>query len=247
MPRDDLRLYYGDWQHLEAKPYEGTQLQRLPGKGKPSQAENATSRRNMMNWLRLQIALVTKPQVEARSVLVSGLESDAALAVVHGKPDLLIVGLNRYHRYNLEAKIPEQVLELWVDLGIERRQHRPLGMFSLGTISRAAISVSRSEIVGNLPGTQKKGLRAYLHGPSEHGALRLDHRLLAALRRGRPVRLADRQHEDVDWAIWRFYVELAATQQPDRLEVLRFTKDFGSVVHTTWKVEAGTHRIEPAV
>ena len=245
MPRDDIRLYYGDWQNLEAEPLDGVKLQWLPGR--PAQATDPMVRRSMMNWLKLQMALVTKPPQESRQLLVSGLESDAAFQVAQEKPDLLVAGLNRYHRYNLEAKIPEQVLELWVDLGIERRQHRPVGMFSLGSVPRASVRISRSEIVGNLPGTQMKGLRAYLRGPSDNGALRLDHRLLGALLRGRPVRLADRQHEDVDWAIWRFYVDLAGTQQPGRLEILRFAKNFGQVTHTAWKIEAGTNRVEPAI
>jgi hypothetical protein len=244
-PGDDLRLYYGDWHKIGSKPFTGVQLQFLTAR--PAQAVDSKTRKDMMNWLRLQVALVTSPSDASKASLVSGLESDAVLAVGREQPDLLIVYLNRYHRYNLEAKIPEQVLELWVDLGIERRQQRPPGMFSLGTVPRAEIRISRSEIVGNLLGTEKKGLRAYLRGPSGKGALRLDHRLLAALLRGRPVRLAERENEDVDWAIWRFYVELASTRQPDRLEILKFAKNFGHVVHTAWKIEAGTHRIEPAI
>jgi hypothetical protein len=245
MPRDDIRLYYGDWQNLEAEPFDGVKLQWLPSR--PAQANEPLNRRSMMNWLKLQMALVTKPPRESGQWLVSGSESDAVLEVGQERPDLLVAGLNRYHRYNLEAKIPEQVLELWVDLGIERRQHRPLGMFSLGSIPRASVRISRSEIVGNLAGVQMKGLRAYLRGSSDKGALRLDHRLLAALLRGRPVRLADRQHEDVDWAIWRFYIDLAGTQQPGRLEILRFGNNFGHVTHAAWKIESGTNRIEPAI
>ncbi|MGH7705193.1 MAG: hypothetical protein ACRENY_04935 [Candidatus Dormibacteria bacterium] len=246
MPGDDLRLYYGDWQNLKASPLQGVQLQWLPHK--PSQAEDGLSRRNRMNWLRLQVGLTTsRADNGGRPPLVSPLESDAVTAVGHEKPDLLVLGLNRYHRFNLEAKTPEQVLELWIDLGIERRQHRPFGMFSLGTVPRTSIRVTRSEIVGNLPGTQAKGLRAYLRGPSGKGALRLDHRLLAALLRGRPIRLADRQLEDVDWAIWRFYIDLAASHEPRQLEVLRFSRDFANVSHMAWQIEAATHRIEPAI
>lgn len=243
IPGDEIRLYYGDWMGVNAEPVEGAAF--VWPTLSPVELNGAVARQGALNWLRVEIALLSDDATLV-SVLQAGLETSLTAAVRAGQPEPLIAALNRYQRYNLSERVPEQLLELWVDLSVERRQLRPLGAFSLGSVPRALIDVGRSLLIGNWPET-KSGARAFLRGPNG-ASLRLDDRLLAALARGRSVRLADREHDDIDWALWRFYVRMAPAQldaPSTRLDVMTFGASFATVETHGWSIEAATYRVEP--
>lgn len=62
------------------------------------------------------------------------------------------------------------------------------------------------------------------------------------------MRLADREHDDIDWALWRFYVRMAPAQldaPSTRLDVMTFGASFATVETHGWSIEAATYRVEP--
>jgi hypothetical protein len=87
-----------------------------------------------------------------------------------------------------------------------------------------------------------------LTGPGD-AVLQLDDPLLRALSRGRSMRSADRQNDDIEWAVWRFYVALGTSiRLPDvtRLDTLHFGDGFDEVTVHSWLVDGQELRLEPA-
>ena len=192
------------------------------------------------------MALLSRDELANASLRGSG-DMDAAIAIAEGNVADVVARLNRYHRYNLSAQVPEAYLELWMDLSVERRQLRPIGAFSLGSVSRPLLRIARSRLIGNWP-YESDGSRAYLTGPGD-AALRLDETLLRALSRGRSMRSADRQNDDIEWAIWRFYMALGGGLRiPDvtRIDTLHFGDDFDEASVHSWLIEKELLRLEPA-
>lgn len=244
IPGDESRLYYGDWLEVAAMPVEGHQFLWLPQA--PSTAQEAT-RAEMMTWLKAQIALGSADSAISPR-FTSGAQALIDEAIRTGSPETLIESLNRYQQYNVGTQIPRTALDLWVELMVERRQKRPPGAFALGRVSASSLTVRRSRIIGNA-GMDWPGSRAFLVGPG-NSALRLDERLLAALSRGRAVRTADRRDDDIDWAIWRFYVSVStASPNPDPivLQVVRFDGSFGSSQLRAWSISADGDQLEARV
>jgi hypothetical protein len=243
VPHDEIKLFYGDWQGVSATPVSPGEFQWLPRP--PADVPSAAVRRDMMSWLKAQIAL-TSQDGRLTPRFASGPQQQLDDAILTENPDSLIEALNRYHTYNLSSIAPRNVLELWFDLSVERRQKRPQGAFSLGSIARSHLSIRRSLLIGNA-GSPVNGSRAFL--ATDAGAtLRLDERLIGTLARGRSVRLADRRHDDVDWAIGRFYSEAAAdlpVEELSRIATLTMSEDFRSFGLREWSMDPASLALEP--
>ncbi len=244
LPEDEIRLFYGDWAGVAATPFEGGEFLWLSVA--PSDVQSDALKASMMAWLKAELALTS-----AAGHLVprfgTGSQQEIDVALHSGNPESLIEALNRYYTYSLSPTAARNALDLWFDLSIERRQRRPQGSISLGTIPRGRVSIRRSVLVGNA-GEHVFGARVFL--ATDAGAsLRLDERLVATLTRGRSVRVADRRHDDVDWAIGRFYVESSTNIAPEaltRIATLTFSDDFREFELHQWSLDPLSLTLEPA-
>src|SRR5690606_12431343 len=121
-------------------------------------------------------------------------------ALQNGGTHELVAALNRYMTYGTQPA-PQQVLELWTDLGVERRRERVHGQVAIGAVKTSELRVQRSLSVANHPdpSIDVPGAQFYLTHPRSEASFRLSPDVLNLLRGGRSYRRSDRHHTDLEW------------------------------------------------
>jgi hypothetical protein len=241
LPGDDARLFYGDWMAIHAQPLAGVEF--LPLAVSPSELD-ANHQHDAMDWLHAQIALIVDEPMAFGS-LRQPAEDQLIEGIRGGDAGPLIGAMNRYLKYQLAEHFSEQELELWMDLSTDRSiQKKPHRIFSIGRIPKRQLQIARSQLVGNLADVGMPGTRYHLTCGDQ--SLRLDDRLLRALVAGKSVRMADRQHDDVEWAMFEFYVGIAGGVDAP-LGGIDFGKSFDRLAQWEWSIDADGREIEPRV
>lgn len=161
-----------------------------------------------------------------------------------------LVGLMNgfFHR---NRPTPGHGLELWVDLGVERKEERPPAIVSLGVVSLSQLKVVPSSVLANVADRQMNGARWFLRAEGARGAatsIEITSSLINGLLRGRSTRTYHRSVDEVDLALKRFYfgcARVCSMEEPAVLEVLH-SKEEGESYTIRWRVDGLIHRLGAA-
>lgn len=192
----------------------------------PEDITNLILRNNLITWLRIQYVLIEQlSSKKTQSSFVGSFSTVLNDKVVkqHDKV-ALIQALNGYFRRKEATEIDSSILELWIDFMVERRQDRGFGLASLGSISAGLLELNSSQSIANLENVKLKGSRLFLQPVLEDKALvsglEITSSLFKAITRGRATSLADRENDDIDLAIKKFYFSVSNTATLERRDVL---------------------------
>ncbi len=210
LPRLDARIYYGDWEVLEADLLPETELIQQSRNG---DVENnpATFRYVKAQVLFLSAHIDLAGQVLSR-VPLFGHQTGAFLRT-----------LNEYFAFGLRAG-SETVLDLFVEHAVERRTEHVDGVIKLGEAEAGGFELKRPQVLANHPdGEVKEGAGGlFLVHKDTESSFRIDGERLRLLRRGRTVRSADRAQVDLDWDLCQFFEGVLRKRRwPREFSVLR--------------------------
>lgn len=221
-PRADAHLFYGDFDALAEQVLPGCDLEAPPGT--PPYADEA------FRWLKTQFFFVSRA-ASATGLLSDQFDVALFLEVGESRTEELVRAINRYVTYGASQR--RQQLDLYVDMGVERRQERPSGQVALGGVNTDDLEIRRSYAVVNHPNiaVEKFGARRFLTHTASDAALLITPEKLNLLGGGRSYRVADRPHTDLEWELGRFFTKAAqAAAVPSVLKV--FSIDFDSMSPT---------------
>jgi hypothetical protein len=241
-PRTESHIWYGDWDSSELDLEEGLQLIRL-NSAVPMTTE-------IYRWLKSQIFFLIRSASTAQ-VLRDLVDLELTRAIQEKNVLHIVAAINQYMSYG--TLHPSQTdLQLWIDLGVEKRTERKRGEVSLGTVPAAELRLQQSLAVANHPDPQCQvyGARHFLvhsKGGVDTGAsFSLSPEVLNLLRGGRSYRTSDRPHTDMEWHLSRFFASLsAASDRRDQLDVMEI--DFKSMSGNvgSYRIATALCRIEP--
>lgn len=241
-PRAEAHIWYGDWTSSELELEPGIELIEI---GAVNDLDSERYR-----WVKSQIFFLVRSASATHVLrdlvdlqLTRALETDDVISIVRA--------LNSYMTYG--TILPKETsLELWTDLGVEKRTDRPKGQASLGTIPAADLILQQSLAVANHPDPQQKlyGSRHFLvhrkTAVDKQASFALSPEVLNLLQGGRSYRTADRPHTDLEWHLGRFFASLAdAGESTDQLDVMEI--DFKSMTGSigSYRIATELSRIEP--
>ncbi len=238
-PRAEAHIWYGDWNATVLDLQPGLHLVSLD-----LPLSSADYR-----WVKSQMFFLVGSS-STTELLRDQVDLQLTSALQHGHIQRIVSALNTYMTY---GTIPssEQVLTLWVDMGVERRQDRPEGQVALGQIETDSLAIRRSYAVANHPDTAIKllGGRYFLVHRREDGvsaSFALTPQMLNLLRGGRSYRTSNRPHTDVEWHIGRFFSALATyNSNPRELAVLRSNFETRTSTPGRYRLSEEWHHIEP--
>ena len=130
-------------------------------------------------------------------------------------------------------------MDLSTDRSIGRKPSR---MFSLGRVPRRSLTIARSELVGNLEHVALPGTRYHLRFGDR--SVRLDDRLVRALAAGRSTRVAAREHDDIEWALFDLFASIAGGAD-EPLGSIDFGRAFDRAEQWEWSLDAVTREVAP--
>ena len=143
-------------------------------------------------------------------------------AIQANKPQEVVGALNSYMTYGTLS--PSQMrMDLWTDMGVERRLDHARGQVSLGAVLSTKLELRRSYAVLNHPDSVVEvfGARTFLIHPESGASFLLSGEVLNLLRHGRSFRSSDRPGTDMEWQVSRFYARASSSVRNDEeLEVL---------------------------
>jgi hypothetical protein len=236
-PRAEAHIWYGDLLSNEIELLDGTSFvspDREPFDGQRYQ------------WLKAQLFFIVRYE-SVVDLVRDQFDLQLALALDEGRTGEIVAALNRYMNYGT-LTAPRQVLDLWIDMGVERRMDRAEGQVAIGSVVATALRLRRSFAVANHsnPEVQIHGPRHFLVHEESEASLELPPEALNLLRGGRSYRTADRPHTDMEWHISRFFLDIGRTvARGDRLDVMGL--DFDAMegrVHE-YRLSAQEGLIEP--
>lgn len=224
LPEKSFALFTGD--------IEGLNLSKLakvlwvhPGVI-PEDIADLIVRNNLITWLRIQYVLIEQlSSMKTQSSFVGSFSTvlNDKVAKQYDKV-ALIQALNGYFRRKEATENDSSILELWIHFMIERRQDRGFGLASLGSVSAGLLELNSSQSIANLENVNLKGSRLFLQPVLENKAfvsgLEINSGLFKAISRGRATSLADRDNDDIDLAIKKFYFTVSNTATLERRDVL---------------------------
>lgn len=222
MPGIDARIWYGDWDWLEALGSSGSPSVRMLVPIRPPQAVPQALAYTVFEWVRSQILFTSSRDYGERSYQPTALGSLWS-AVVNQRVPELIRAINHYMTYGMGPASAE--LEMWCDLSVERRSERPDAQASIGRVPASDFSVARSLIAANpscgVP--MPAGHRFFLRHEKSGAVLPLTRSTVGVISAGRSARMADRQHTETDWLLMRFFARIGTTEASvNRLRVACF-------------------------
>ena len=192
----------------------------------PEDITNLIVRSNLITWLRIQYVLIEQlSSMKTQSSFVGSFSTvlNDKVAKQYDKV-ALIQALNGYFRRKEATENDSSILELWIHFMIERRQDRGFGLASLGSVSAGLLELNSSQSIANLENVNLKGSRLFLQPVLENKAsvsgLEINSGLFKAISRGRATSLADRDNDDIDLAIKKFYFTVSNTATLERRDVL---------------------------
>ena len=219
MPRVESHLYYGDLSAISSELVDDAELVDVPND------EDILSSHDYL-WMKAQLFFLWK-ESSALDILADAADVRLQGAVREERVPPVLEAINRYMTY---ATVNPSLthLDLWVDVGVERRLNKTRGQVSLGRVPNETLQIRRSLAAVNTPPESANvfGGRAYLvHDPSQ-ATLLLSPESLSLLKGVRSYKSSDRRHADMDWQIARFFSRMATTaSDPKRLEVLSIDFD----------------------
>jgi hypothetical protein len=242
LPNESFALFTGD--------VEGLKLSKLskdlwlhPGVI-PMDVSNAEKRNNLITWLRIQYALIEQlASNKSKSIFVGSFSTELndKVAKKYDKVSL-IQALNGYFRRKEASENDSSILELWIHFMVERRQDRGFGLASLGSVSAGLLELNSSQSIANLNNVQLKGSRLFLQPVLEHknstNGLEINSNLFKAISRGRATSLSDRDNDDIDLAIKKFYFTISNVATLERHDVLNIlsTPHEENAKEYSWKI-----------
>jgi hypothetical protein len=120
-PRAEAHIWYGDWTSDAIALLPDLQFVPLPSSGRYSAEE--------YRWLKAQL-FFTAQSASVLDIIREQVDFTLATALHAGRTGDLVAALNRYMSYG--TTVPsQQVLQLWMDLSVERRWIEPMGRFLL--------------------------------------------------------------------------------------------------------------------
>jgi hypothetical protein len=242
LPNESFALFTGD--------IEGLKLSKLskdlwlhPGVI-PMDVSNLEKRNNLITWLRIQYALIEQlASNKSKSIFVGSFSTELndKVAKKYDKVSL-IQALNGYFRRKEASENDSSILELWIHFMVERRQDRGFGLASLGSVSAGLLELNSSQSIANLNNVQLKGSRLFLQPVLEHknstNGLEINSNLFKAISRGRATSLSDRDNDDIDLAIKKFYFTISNVATLERHDVLNIlsTPHEENAKEYSWKI-----------
>jgi hypothetical protein len=212
-PRIEAHAWYEDWDALQPFLQEGVELV-IP-------ATDLRENPEAFQWLKAQlffairsgsVAEIIREQVDLR---LFNFVRDKRVAEI-------IAAVNRYMSYGTQPAA-KQVLKMWTDLRVERREERARGQVSLGDIDTSELDIRRSLAVVNHPDPNLHvfGARSFLVHVVSGASFELSHVTLNLLSGGRSFRTSDRPHTDMEWHLSKFFSRIASSREnASRLEVM---------------------------
>lgn len=210
----------------------------------PEDITNLNMRNNLITWLRIQYVLIEQlSSIKTQSSFVGSFSTvlNDKVAKQYDKV-ALIQALNGYFRRKEATENDSSILELWIHFMIERRQDRGFGLASLGSVSAGLLELNSSQSIANLENVKLKGSRLFLQPVLENKAfvsgLEINSGLFKAISRGRATSLADRDNDDIDLAIKKFYFTVSNTATLERRDVLSIlnTPHEENAKEYSWKI-----------
>jgi len=211
----------------------------------PEDISDLNERNNLITWLRIQYVLIEQlSSMKTQSSFVGSFSTVLNDKVVkqHDKV-ALIQALNGYFRRKEASENDSSILELWIHFMVERRQDRGFGLASLGNVSAGLLELNSSQSIANLENINLKGSRLFLQPVLENkvfiSGLEINSGLFKAISRGRATSLADRDNDDIDLAIKKFYFTLSNTATLERRDVLSIlnTPHEENAKEYIWKID----------
>jgi hypothetical protein len=238
-PHAEAHAWFGDWFTLEKFLLEGVRVIPL--------GDARTLTDDQFTWIKSQLFFVTNLH-STQDVIRDQVDLALVSALQKGHKQEIVAAINRYMIYGTR-QAAQQVLQLWADLGVERRLQRVRGQVSLGEVKTAELELQTSTCIVNHPNSslQIPGSQHFLvHGISG-ASFRLAPDILNLLRGGRSYRHADRQHTDLEWHLGRFFSQIGSVlNEPDELRILSL--DFREMTSALrgYRVSLASQSLEPA-
>ena len=224
LPNQSFALFTGDLEGLNLSKL-AKELWLHPGVI-PMDVSNIETRNDLITWLRIQYVLIEQlASVKSKSIFVGSFSTELNDKVAKQYDKVaLIQSLNGYFRRKEAMENDSSILELWIHFMVERRGDRGFGLASLGSVSAGLLELKSSQSIANLKNVHLKGSRLFLQPVLENkvlvGGLEINSGLFKAISRGRATSLADRDNDDIDLAIKKFYFTISNTATLERRDVL---------------------------
>jgi hypothetical protein len=236
-PRAEAHLWWGDWTAHEIKLLEDIEL--VPLVSDPPYSGDR------YRWIKTQLLFVFRAE-SILSVIRDQVNLEMLTSLGLKQVGEVVTVLNNYVCYGTRP-LMSQRLELWIDMGVERRLDRARGQGSLGRVPVSELEIVRSSAVANHPEPtcNVPGSRVFLLHPASGASFGLSADAMDLLRSGRSFRISDRPHTDMEWQITDFYAAIACKRiDADELSVLQLQFDAMSGDVRTYLVAPSTRTIE---
>ncbi len=249
LPNESFALFTGDIEGLNFSKMT-KELWLHPGVI-PMDVPNVDIRNDLITWLRIQYVLIEQlASTKSKSIFVGSFSTELNDKVVKQYDKVaLIQALNGYFRRKEAAENDSSILELWIHFMVERRQDRGFGLASLGSVSAGLLDLNSSQSIANLKGVNLKGSRLFLQPVLENrifaSGLEVNSGLFKAISRGRATSLADRDNDDIDLAIKKFYFDISNTATLERRDVLSIlnTPHAENAREYSWKIGSSISKL----
>ncbi len=238
-PRAEAHVWWGDWTADEIELLDGTEP--VPLVTDPPHVGDR------YRWLKSQLFFVVRAQ-SILSIVRDQVDLEMVTSLGPQHMGELLAVLNDYMTYGTRPQMTQR-LELWIDMGVERRLDRARGQASLGRVPISELEIIRSSALANHPdaGLDIPGNHVFLHHAASGASLTLSADALSLLRSGRSFRVSDRPHTDMEWQIADFYASIAHSQgQAESLAVLQLQFDAMTGEVRNYLVAPNTRTIELA-
>jgi hypothetical protein len=236
-PRAEAHVWWGDWDAAEIELLEDVELVPL--------VTDPPYRGDRYRWLKAQLLFVFRAK-SILSVIRDQVNLEMLTSLGRQRIGEVVTVLNGYMCYGTRPPMSQR-LELWIDMGVERRLDRARGQASLGRVRVSELEIVRSSAVANHPdpNCNVPGSRVFLVHPASGASFGLSTDALNLLRSGRSFRISDRPHTDMEWQITDFYAAIARKRSnADEFSVLQLQFDAMSGDIRTYLVAPSTRTIE---
>jgi hypothetical protein len=238
-PKAEAHVWWGDWIADDIELLESCEIVPL--------VTDPPHRGDRYRWLKAQLFFVIRSQ-SILSIIRDQVDLEMLAPVRHRQVSDLVAVLNDYVCYSTRVPVSQR-LELWFDMGVERRLDRARGQASLGRVPVADLEIARASAVANHPdpSIEISGSRVYLRHRASGASFDLSAEALSLLRSGRSFRVSDRPHTDMEWQLADFFTKIARTHKDvDLLSVLQLQFDTMSGDTRTYLVAPTARTIERA-
>jgi hypothetical protein len=236
-PRAEAHVWWGDWTAEEIELVDDVEL--VPLVTDPPYAGDR------YRWLKAQLFFAIHAQ-SILSVLRDQVNLEMLTSLGRERVGEVVAVLNDYMCYGTRPQMSQR-LELWIDMGVERRLDRARGQASLGRVPVSELEIARSSAVANHPdpNADVPGSRVFLVHPASGASFGLSADALNLLRSGRSFRISDRPHTDMEWQIADFYAAIGVDHSDvHELSVLQLQFDAMTGDVRTYLVAPSTRTIE---